>query len=517
VGATSEDKNLFDREDIFKSLDKITPINFREEISSNGVRFVAFNAGHVIGAAMFLIEICGIKILYTGDYSRERDLHIRRAEIPQTKVDVLIVESTYGTKTHDPRDRREKIFLDMVEKVVRQGGKCLLPVFVMGRAQELLLLLERHWASNPDLHRIRVFYASTLMSKCMTIFKTYVNMMGGIIREDLRYGRNPFDFRHISVLKNSESRIDNRNEPMVVMASPGMLQKGLSRSLFLKWCSDKRNGVVFTGYCVENTFARDILNGQRKIRRENGPELIVDCSVDYISFSAHADYRETREFIEKVNPSNVVLVHGEKHEAFRLKKELEKNFGSSIRFNAPFNWQTLKLSFPVTPKIKISESLVPKMTEEDLEEPLNDFSEFGNEVKEEEFTAVLIKRNFKYYLLKRKEVEKALGDIFGSLEQRIYVQNHLCIGDLYIIICQIFDNVSLKGEKNEEIIYVENGRVRVRKESENCLLVSWMSSFENDTIGDCLAFMLNSIGEFEKDLLQPFVKSGSEHVCSKDD
>ena len=218
VGGATEEKNLFDRKDILNSLDKITPINFREEISTQGVKFVAFNAGHVIGAAMFLIEICGVKVLYTGDYSRERDLHIRRAEIPPTKVDVLIVESTYGTKTHDPRDRREKIFLDMVEKVVKRGGKCLLPVFVMGRAQELLLLLERHWASHPELHRIRVFYASTLMSKCMSIFKTYVNMMGGIIREDLRYGRNPFDFRFISVLKNSESRIDSRNEPMVVMA-----------------------------------------------------------------------------------------------------------------------------------------------------------------------------------------------------------------------------------------------------------------------------------------------------------
>jgi cleavage and polyadenylation specificity factor subunit 3 len=303
------------------------------------------------------------------------------------------------------------------------------------------------------------------------------------------------------------------------MASPGMLQKGLSRSLFLKWCNDKRNGVVFTGYCVENTFARDILNGQRKIRREVGPELNIDCSVDYISFSAHADYRETREFIEKVNPSNVVLVHGEKHEAFRLKKELEKNFGSAIRFNAPFNWQTLKLSFKVTPKVSISESLVTEVIEgEEEDSKINDFSEFNNDVKieDEEFTAVLIKRNFKYYLMKKKEVEKALGDIFGSLEQKIYVQNNLCIGDLFIIISQIFDNVSLKGEKNQEIVFVENGRILVRKESADCLLVSWMSSFENDTIGDCLAFMLNSIGDFETDLLQPFVKSGAEHVCSSD-
>lgn len=358
VGATEEDRHLFDRSDIERSLTRIRPVNFYEEVVHGKVKFCAYNAGHVVGAAMFLIDICGVKVLYTGDYSREKDLHIRRAEIPKTKVDVLIVESTYGTKTHDPRERRERKFLDTVEKIVRRGGKCLLPVFVMGRAQELLLLLERHWERRPDLQSIPIYYASTLMAKCMLIFQTYVNMMGLAIREDLKSGRNPFDFRHISVLKNSDPKIEQRNTPMVVMASPGMLQKGLSRSLFTKWCSDQRNGVLFTGYCVENTFARDVLNGERRLRRETGGELQIELSVDYISFSAHADCRETHEFVEAVSPSHVVLVHGEKHEAFRLKKDLERVHGKNIRFDVPFNCQKLRLGFESQSSVKVEGELL---------------------------------------------------------------------------------------------------------------------------------------------------------------
>lgn len=79
----SESKGLFNRDDILNSFDKIEAINFHEQIEYDGIKFVAYNAGHVIGAAMFIIEINGVRILYTGDYSREKDIHIMPAEIPE--------------------------------------------------------------------------------------------------------------------------------------------------------------------------------------------------------------------------------------------------------------------------------------------------------------------------------------------------------------------------------------------------------------------------------------------------
>ena len=134
VMVSSAQNPLFGKEDVEKSMEKIDVINFHEEVEHMGIKFTCYNAGHVLGACMFLIDIAGTKILYTGDYSREEVRHIQGAEIPKEKVDVLIVESTYGAKTRDERDVREKMFLDQVHKIIKRDGKVLLPVFVLGRA-----------------------------------------------------------------------------------------------------------------------------------------------------------------------------------------------------------------------------------------------------------------------------------------------------------------------------------------------------------------------------------------------
>jgi cleavage and polyadenylation specificity factor subunit 3 len=145
-------------------------LDYHQEREHKGVRFSCYRAGHVLGASMFLIEIDGVKILYTGDYSREEDRHLRPAELPNCEVDVLIVESTYGVQVHEMRDKREEKFTKTVHEVVKRGGKCLLPVFALGRAQELLLILNEHWARNPDIKNVPIFYSGSLAQKSLTVF-----------------------------------------------------------------------------------------------------------------------------------------------------------------------------------------------------------------------------------------------------------------------------------------------------------------------------------------------------------
>jgi len=106
----SREDFLYDEQDLNDSMKKIDPIAHHRENEHQGIKFTSYNAGHVLGAAMFMVEIEGVRILYTGDYSREHDRHLKPAEIPYIDVDVLIVESTYGTNLHEPRDMREKNF-----------------------------------------------------------------------------------------------------------------------------------------------------------------------------------------------------------------------------------------------------------------------------------------------------------------------------------------------------------------------------------------------------------------------
>lgn len=121
---------------------------------------------------------------------------------------------------------------------------------------------DEYWSQHPELHDIPIYYASSLAKKCMAVYQTYINAMNEKIRRQIAIN-NPFVFRHISNLKVGILKrwvklhyrlytfqgIDHFDDvgPCVVMASPGMMQSGLSRELFESWCTDAKNGVIIAG------------------------------------------------------------------------------------------------------------------------------------------------------------------------------------------------------------------------------------------------------------------------------
>jgi len=88
----------------------------------------------------------------------------------------------------------------MVHDIVTKGGRCLIPVFALGRAQELLLILDEYWGQHSELHDIPIYYASSLAKKCMSVYQTYVNAMNSRIQKQIAIS-NPFVFKHVSNLK----------------------------------------------------------------------------------------------------------------------------------------------------------------------------------------------------------------------------------------------------------------------------------------------------------------------------
>lgn len=344
VSNISSDTNLYTEEDLVASMDRIDTINYHQVVHHKGIKFWSYNAGHVLGAAMFMIEIAGVRILYTGDYSRTEDRHLMPAELPTVKPDVLIVESTYGVQTLEPIADREHQFTSAIHNIVKRGGRCLVPVFALGRAQELLLILEEYWSANPALQNIPIYFASALARKCMGVYQTYVHQMNRTIQDRAAAGRNPFDFLHIHALRGARDLDDSG--PSVVMASPGMMQNGLSRELFERWCTEQRNGVVIPGYAVEGTLAYDVKLAPREVTGLNGLALPLRMSVHYVSFSAHADFTQTRDFIAALRPAHVILVHGEANEMSRLKQALLGIYeDGSVRISSPRNCQAVRMEF----------------------------------------------------------------------------------------------------------------------------------------------------------------------------
>lgn len=330
--ATGKDENLYTDEDLAESFDRIETIDYHSTVDVCGIKFTAYHAGHVLGAAMFQIEIAGLRVLFTGDYSRELDRHLNSAEVPPFPSDVLIVESTFGTATHEPRINRERKLTQLIHSTVTKGGRVLLPVFALGRAQELMLILDEYWSQHAEelgSGQVPIYYASNLARKCMSVFQTYVNMMNDNIRRKFRDSQtNPFVFKNISYLKNIDEFQDFG--PSVMLASPGMLQNGLSREILERWCPEDKNLVLITGYSVEGTMAKFLMLEPDTIPSINNPEITVPrrCQIEEISFAAHVDFQENLEFIEKISAPNIVLVHGESNPMGRLKSALLSNFAS---------------------------------------------------------------------------------------------------------------------------------------------------------------------------------------------
>lgn len=125
-------------------------------------------------------------------------------------------EATYGVHVHEPREQRESRFTRLINDIVTRGGRCLIPVFALGRAQELLLilgkssfrsncksscfLLDEYWSLHPELHEFPIYYASSLAKKCMSVYQTYIDAMNEKIRKQSAIS-NPFKFKHIASLK----------------------------------------------------------------------------------------------------------------------------------------------------------------------------------------------------------------------------------------------------------------------------------------------------------------------------
>ncbi|KVI11034.1 cleavage and polyadenylation specificity factor subunit 3-I [Cynara cardunculus var. scolymus] len=481
VSKVSVEDMLFDEQDILRSMDKIEVIDFHQTLEVNGIRFWCYTAGHVLGAAMFMVDIAGVRVLYTGDYSREEDRHLRAAELPQFSPDICIIESTYGVQLHQPRHIREKRFTDVIHSTISQGGRVLIPAFALGRAQELLLILDEYWSNHPELHNVPIYYASPLAKRCMAVYQTYINAMNERIRTQFA-NSNPFDFKHISPLKSIEEF--NDVGPSVVMASPGSLQSGLSRQLFDKWCGEKKNACVIPGYVVEGTLAKTIINEPKEVTLMNGLTAPLNIQVHYISFSAHADYAQTSTFLEELMPPNIILVHGEANEMGRLKQKLVTFFADrNTKIITPKNCQSVEMHFNSEKMAKTIGKLAERTPEEG-----------------ESVSGLLVRKGFSYQIIAPDDLHVFSQLSTANVTQRITIPYSGAFGVIKHRLKQIYESVesSTDDESGVPTLRVHE-QVTVKQDSENHLSLHWQADPISDMVSDSIvALVLNASREMPK-------------------
>ncbi|KAL9541048.1 hypothetical protein MBANPS3_009340 [Mucor bainieri] len=346
--------NFFTSAMIKNCMKKVIPINLHQTLKvDDDIEIKAYYAGHVLGAAMIYIRVGQESLVYTGDYNMTPDRHLGSAWIDKVRPDVLITESTYATTIRDSKRSRERDFLTKVHDCVANGGNVIIPVFALGRAQELCILIESYW-DRMGLD-VPIYFSTGLTERATEFYKLFINWTNQKIKSTFAQ-RNAFDFKHIKAWK--KEYLDNKG-PMVLFATPGMLNAGTSLQVFTKWAPDPKNMVIMPGYCVAGTVGAKVLLGQKLIEVDKFTQIQVNLQVRNLSFSAHADAKGIMQLIRMCEPRNVVLVHGERGKMDFLRSNIMKEFG--IACYMPANGCSIKMETSRALEAKISTDLLKSL------------------------------------------------------------------------------------------------------------------------------------------------------------
>ncbi|RIA91482.1 beta-lactamase-like protein [Glomus cerebriforme] len=347
--------NFFTSQMIKDCMKKVTAVNLHQTIKVNGdddLEIKAFYAGHVLGAAMFYVRVGTQSTVYTGDYNMTPDRHLGAAWIDKVRPDLLITESTYATTIRDSKRTRERDFLKKVHDCVSQGGKVLIPVFALGRAQELCILIETYWERN-NLN-VPVYFSAGMTEKANDYYKLFINWTNEKIK-NIFVQRNMFDFKHI---KPWDRQYMDLPGPAVLFATPGMLHIGTSLEVFKKWAPHPENMVIMPGYCVAGTVGAKVLNGDKEIYIDAYNKILVKLQVKNLSFSAHADAKGILQLIKQCDPKNVMLVHGEKAKMEFLQEKIKRE--CRVPCYSPANGETIIIDTPLSIPVDVSVDLLKR-------------------------------------------------------------------------------------------------------------------------------------------------------------
>eukprot|EP00873_Tetraselmis_striata_P036643 jgi/Tetstr1/456907/TSEL_043577.t1 len=345
---------LFSRRHISDCMRKVTPVNLHQTIKvDEDMEIRAYYAGHVLGAAMFYIRVGNQSVVYTGDYNMTPDRHLGAAYIERLRPDLLITESTYATTIRDSKRIRERDFLTQVHETIEQGGKVLIPVFALGRAQELCILLDEYWERmNLD---VPIYFSSGMTSKANLYYSLLVNWTNEKVKQS-HAERNTFGFARI---RSWDRSLVDRPGPCVLFATPGMLHGGTSLEVFKHWATSEQNMVILPGYCVAGTVGNKLMApGTKAIDLDKRTKLTVACKVRYLSFSAHADAKGIMRLVQQCGPRHVMLVHGEKAKMEFLSEKISKTF--KLRVFMPPNGSTVTMRTSGAVPVDVSRRLVSK-------------------------------------------------------------------------------------------------------------------------------------------------------------
>lgn len=314
-----------------------------------GIQLTLRDAGHILGSAGVLLEINENGRLsrfgFSGDIGRNNMAVICDPD-PLRDLDYLIMECTYGNRRHDSQASIEDELTQVVQDMVADGGKLIIPAFAVGRTQQLVYHLHKLFNQNriPD---IPVFVDSPLASKATEVFRDHPELLDRATRRNfLLDGQDPFGFYRLTFTKDVEESkaLQERIYPHIIISASGMAEGGRILHHLANNIENPKTTLLFVGFSAQATLARKIMDGEKRVKIF-GNEYTVRANVKIMeAFSAHADRPELLKYVQFSSPQKLkklFLVHGEENQAESLIHALKSQGYENIYF--PQNGESYRI------------------------------------------------------------------------------------------------------------------------------------------------------------------------------
>ncbi len=341
---TSEEIKEMVKHTITLDYDEVTDI-------TPDVRITLYNSGHILGASMVHLHIGnGLhNLLYTGDlkFAKTHLLGAAATEFP--RLETLMIESTYGGKENIMPSMREadSYLVDIVKNTVKRKGKILIPVLGSGRAQEVLVLIEK-LLRNKEIEQTPI-YIDGMVWDITAIHTAYPEFLNSIVRKEIFHkNNNPFlnpIFKRVGSAKERKEVIE-RDGPCVIIATSGMLVGGPSVEYLKALAEDKRHSLVFSCYQAEGSLGYRIQHGEKEVAFKNGQKQDIynlKMEVHKLEITNHSDRKQLLNFVYRCNPKpkKVIVNHGENSRCLDLSSSLHKL--NRIETVAPRNLDSIRI------------------------------------------------------------------------------------------------------------------------------------------------------------------------------
>ena len=316
------------------------------------VRLTLHNAGHILGSSVVHLHVGeGLhNIVYTGDYKFSKTTLLEPAVTEFPRVETIITESTYGALDDimPSRLEAEEKLASIINSTLDKKGKVIIPVPAVGRAQEILLILDGYMKRG--MIKEAPVFIEGMISEATAIHTTYPEYLAREVRNSILHeGVNPFQSDYFTNVEHPSARDEIiEGEPCIIMATSGMLEGGPVIEYFKRLASGENNTIIFVSYQIEGTLGRRIQKGLGEapmINSDGKIEVVkVALKVESIEgFSGHSDRRQIIAYIQRLTdrPEKLIVCHGERAKTLSIANLFQRKY--KVDAEAPKPLETIRL------------------------------------------------------------------------------------------------------------------------------------------------------------------------------